>query len=37
MLIKDYQKKAEIILEAINNNVKIIDTKKYQEMRNDVI
>ena len=35
--IKDYQKKAEILLEAINDKVKIIDTKKYQDMGNDVI
>lgn len=36
-LIKDYQKKAEILLEAINDKVKIIYTKKYQEIGNDVI
>ena len=36
-LISDYQKKAEILLEAINNNEKIVDTKKYREMKYDVV
>lgn len=36
-LISDYQKKAEILLEAINNNEKIVDTQKYREMKYDVL
>ena len=35
-LLDNYEKKAEILLEAINNKVKIVDTKKYQEFRSDI-
>lgn len=35
-LLDNYDKKAEILLEAINNKVKIVDTKKYQENRSDI-
>ena len=35
-LLDNYDKKAEILLEAINNKVKIVDTKKYQEIKSDI-
>lgn len=36
-LYDNYQQKAEILLEAINKKVKIVDTQKYKERSIDII
>lgn len=35
-LINNYKLKSKILTEAINNNIKVVDTKLYNETINDV-